>query len=334
MLVASALLGLALTLPPMPVGAQAPTKVTVGYASVDFTFLPLKIAEEARLFEKHGLQARVVLVRGGGAMMQALLAGEVAAAFIGGTSVILARAAGGDVRMVLGLSNTLSYRIVAGPHLQGKVGGIEDLRGRRLAISTRGAESESVLRLALQRHRVSPREVLFLQIGEPGERLAALKAGTADATALPSPLHLRALKAGFPLVLDVSKEGLEWLHTGVAMTESRIRRDPGLAEALVKTFVEASFQGWADPALTKKVLARYVNSDDDEVLEEGYRDFLEHQAQDFRPNRAAAQAAIAELAEVNPKAKTLTPEEIVDPSLVDGLERSGFIAQTRRRYAR
>lgn len=327
-------LGLVLTFLPIAVGAQGLTKVTVGYSAVDYTYLPLKIAEEAKLFEKYGLEASVVLIRGGSTMMKALLAGEAAAAFIGGTSVILGKAAGGDVKMVLGLSNALVYQIVAGPHLQGKVSRIEDLRGKRIAISTRGAESESVMRLALQKHKVKPSEVTFLQIGESGERLAAIKAGTADVTPLPSPQHLRATKAGFPVVMDISKEELEWIHTGIAMKESWARQNPRVALALMKTFVEATFYGWANKAFTKKVLAKYIKSEDDEVLELGFRDFLEHQAKDFRPSPTGTQVAIEEMVEANPKAKGLKPEEIVDLSLLVELERTGFVAEMKRRYGR
>ncbi len=332
--VVGAALVFVLALQPMAVGAQRLTKVTVGYSAVDGSNLPLKIAEEAKLFEKYGLEATVVLIRGGSTTMKALLAGELAAAFMGGTPVILARATGGDAQIVLGLSNALLYQIVAGPHLRGKVTRIEDLRGKRVAISSRGAEAESVVRLALQKYKVNLREVTFLQIGESGERLAALKAGTADVTPLPSPQHLRAVKDGFPVVMDVTREKLEWTHGGVAMQESWIRREPRTALALVKTFVEATFYGWANKAFTKTVLARYIKSEDDEVLEQGYRDFLEAQAKDFRPSRAGIQAAIEELAEANSRVRDLKPEELVDLGLLGELERSGFMAEMKRRYPR
>ncbi len=331
--VLSASLGLALISQPLWGETQGLTKVAIGYSAVDVSYLPLKIAEEAKLFEKHGLEATLVLVRGGSPMMQTLIAGEVAAAFIGGTSVVLARAAGGDAKMVLSLGNTLVYQIVASPHLQGKVNRIEDLRGKRLAISSPGAESDSVLRQVLKKYKVDPREATFLKIGESGERLAALKAGSADVTALPSPQHLRAIKSGFPVVMDVTKEQIPWLHTGVAMKESWVRQHPRVAEALVKTFVEATFYGRANKAFTKKVLARYVKSEDDEVLEQGFRDFLEYQPSDFRPNVAGIQAAIEELAEANAKAKDLKPEEVMDLGLLAELERTGFIAEMRRRYS-
>lgn len=327
-------LGLTLSGQPGSVWAQGLTKVKIGYSAVDGSYLPLKIAEEAKLFEKHGLEATVVLVRGGSTTMVALLADEIAAAFIGGTPVVLARATGGDVKMVLGLSNALLYQIVAAPSLKGKVTRVEDLKGKRVAISSRGAESESVVRLALQKYKVNLREMTFLQIGESGERLAALRAGTADVTALPSPQHLRAIKEGFPVVMDVSKEQLDWVHAGVAMKESWARKEPRVAEALVKTFVEATFYGWANKAFTKKVLAKYIKSEDEEVLEHGYRDFFEHQAKDFRPSPAGIRTAIEELAEANPKVKGLKLEEIVDPSLLDQLERSGFLREMVARYRR
>jgi ABC-type nitrate/sulfonate/bicarbonate transport system substrate-binding protein len=116
----------------------------VGYSAVDGSYLPLKIAEGAKLFEKHGLEARSSLVSGGGTMMNALLAGEVSVAFIGGTPVVPGENGGRGVKMILGLNNALVYQIVGGPHLQGKVNRVEDLQGKRVAISTRGERSRRV----------------------------------------------------------------------------------------------------------------------------------------------------------------------------------------------
>ena len=317
-----------------PTDAAPATSIKVGYSAVDASYLPLKIAQEAKLFEKNGLDAKVVLVRGGSTMMQTLLAGEVEAAFIGGTPVILGRAAGGDVKISFGLSNSLVYQIVASPQLKGKINGIEDLRGKRVAISNRGAESESVVLQVLRKYKVNPRDLVFLQIGESGERLAALKAGSVDVTALPSPQHLRAIKAGFPVVMDVTKEQLPWLHAGVALKEGWAPRESQIAEALMKTFVEATFYGWSNKTMTKKVLANYIKNNDEQVLEQGYHDFLEYQAKDFRPLLPGITAAINELAETNPKVKGLRPEEVIDPTILERLERSGFVAEMKKRYGR
>lgn len=323
-----------LALIPAPTAhAASPTLVRVGYSAVDISYLPLKIAEDAKLFEKHGLDARTVLVRGG-IMLNALFAGEVSAAFLGGTPIILARATGTDTKMVMGLGNTLVYQIVVSAQLKGKVNRIEDLKGRRVAISTRGAESESVILQVLRKYKINPREITFLNIGTSGERLAGLKIGSADATALPSPQHLRAIQAGYRVILDVTKEQLSWIHTGVGMKESWLRAEPKAAEALVKAFVEATYYGWKNKEVTKKVLAKYIRSDDDEVLEQGYRDFIEYQPKDFRPSPAGIQAAIDELAEVNPKVKDVKPADIVNLTLIEQLERSGFMAEMKQRYSR
>jgi NitT/TauT family transport system substrate-binding protein len=326
---------LLLALIPAPTARAASlTLVKVGYSAVDISYLPLKIAEDAKLFEKHGLDARTVLVRGGSTMMNALLAGEVSAAFIGGTPIILSRTTGADAKMVMSLGNTLVYQIVVSPQLKGKVNRIEDLKGRRVAISTRGAESESVILQVLRKYKISPREVTFLNIGTSGERLAGLKIGSADATALPSPQHLRAIRAGYPVILDVTKEQLSWFHTGVGMKESWLRAETKAAEALVKAFVEATYYGWKNKDVTRKVLARYIRSDDDEVLKQGYRDFLEYQPKDFRPSPAGIQAAIDELAEVNPKVKDVKPADIVNLTLIEQLERSGFMAEMKQHFSR
>ena len=306
--------------------------VRVGYSAVDVSYLPLNIAEEAILFEKHGLEVRTVLVRGGSTMMNALLSGEVSAAFIGGTPVILARAVGTDVKAVFGLGNTLIYQIFVGPHLKGKVTRLEELKGKRIAISTRGAESESVILQVLKKYRLNPRDFTFLNIGTSGERLAGLRVGSADATALPSPQHIRAIKEGFPVILDVTRDQLPWFHTGVAMKESWLRSESKAAEAMVKSFIEATYYGWKNKETTKKVLAKYIRSDDDEVLEQGYLDFLNYQPRDFRPSPVGIQAAIDELSEINPRVKGVKPADVVDLSMIEQIERSGFFGEMKKLY--
>src|SRR5690606_35770295 len=95
----------------------------------------------------------------------------------------------------------------------------DDLRGGRAAISTPGAISDGVTRLAIRRLGLEPeRDVAILPLGGQTARLAALEAGTVDATVLSPPLSYQLMNQGYNLVLDLMREQVPSNHENVVST--------------------------------------------------------------------------------------------------------------------
>jgi ABC-type nitrate/sulfonate/bicarbonate transport system substrate-binding protein len=69
----------------------------------------IQVAKEARLFEKHGLDATVIFISGSVRGIQAILAGEIPIGEGGGPGLASARLAGGDVVAIAGNVNVLPY---------------------------------------------------------------------------------------------------------------------------------------------------------------------------------------------------------------------------------
>jgi ABC-type nitrate/sulfonate/bicarbonate transport system substrate-binding protein len=76
------------------------------------------------------------------------------------------------------LVDRLPYRLVVAPHVRGP----DDLRERKLGVSTLGGASHLATRMALRVLGLDPRRdrVGLLQIGTEPERVAALAAGSVD----------------------------------------------------------------------------------------------------------------------------------------------------------
>src|SRR6266540_4061406 len=106
--------------------------IAQGYVAADI--LPLWIANERKLFEKHGLETTVTYVRGGKNIVAALLSGQSDMAIILPSSFILANLQGADFVFVGNSHSLLKYVLMAHPSVKSPA----DLKGKRMAISAVG----------------------------------------------------------------------------------------------------------------------------------------------------------------------------------------------------
>ena len=122
-----------------------PVRIAVGAASV--ASLPTWVAQDGGYFAREGVPAELIYIRGGPQTMSALISGEVPFAQIYGGALLAAALTGADVVIVAGLINQPFFSIVT-------IKGIdkpEDLRGKKIGISTFGSATDFALRLALKK---------------------------------------------------------------------------------------------------------------------------------------------------------------------------------------
>jgi hypothetical protein len=110
---------------------RRPTDRYRRYSSPAVTLVHAFISKEAGLFQKHGLDARIVVFEGGSLLAQAALAGEVKISMNSGSVTIASRSQGADSTIVGAYVNTLPYSVVAAKGLTKW----EQLKGKRIAIS-------------------------------------------------------------------------------------------------------------------------------------------------------------------------------------------------------
>src|SRR5918992_2953697 len=71
--------------------------------------VPFWVAKDAGLFKKHGLDVDMLFINGSTRGIQSLIAGDLNFTGAVGTSAINGRLAGGDIRIISSLVNTLPY---------------------------------------------------------------------------------------------------------------------------------------------------------------------------------------------------------------------------------
>ena len=145
------------------------------------------IAKEAKIYEKHGLDVQLILLRGSGQTSAALLGGSIFASPVALPTVMLADLSGADLINVAHTVPGVQTKMLVKPEIKRA----EDLRGKRIATSSLGSLGDFLFKYILRKNGLDPnREITWLSIGTPPERLQALFSGVVDATEASYPFDI------------------------------------------------------------------------------------------------------------------------------------------------
>ena len=311
----------------LPARAQEPKKIKIGYPAISYNQIHIWIAKDAGLFRKHGLDAEIVFFRGGQMATQALVAGDPPIVNIG--TVVQAGLQGHDVVLIASSENAYNYSVVARPGISR----VEHLKGKRLGVSGFGSASHNASLILLKKFHLEPnKDVALVVAGPTSERLSAVEGGRIDATLLtPSELP-RSRKQGLAEVYDLAGLGVEVQGNGFATSRSFIKSQRDTVLSALKGYVEAIHYIYRNRDETKKIVAKYLRLTDAEVLDATYTAFVKTVAKRPTPTLKGIQFMLDEVAVKMPNAKTAKPEQFVDLSLLQQLDKEGFFAEMAKRY--
>jgi ABC-type nitrate/sulfonate/bicarbonate transport system substrate-binding protein len=249
---------------------------------------------------------------------------------VSGSSVVSAVAAKQDVVMIAGMINTIPGLIMAQPDIKTSV----DLKGKKFGNDQPGTQTDTGLRLAMQQMGLDPaKDAVFLSIGGEPERVAAMDAKQVDVTLILPPTTYQMRQKGYSVVFDLGKSKAPYQGTGLATTRQYIKNNRPVVVAFTKAIVEAIHRMKNDPQGTKAVMAKYLQLDptkDAASLDEAYSLIVLGTVGDTPfTTHPGIQTEIDVLASTNPDAANLTPGQVVDDSIMQGLVDSGFIKSLR-----
>jgi len=303
-------------------------KIRVARASDSATEAALWFTKEGGFFEKHGISAELIRFQGSSLVVSTMLAGEIAVSQIGAAAVVDADLAGGDLTNIATIIRNFVFYIFSRPEIER----MADLKGKAMGTSRYGAISDFAARFALTKHGLQPeKDVAILQTGGPSESVAALNANRIQAVALTAPATIRARKLGLRPLLDISKIEANFPFNGIVVRKSFLKNNGDLMRRFMMAYIEGVALAKKDAAFAKKVMAKYFKSDDREILDESY-DWIVKQNFTLPPYPAVPGLAtiLNSVAERNPKAKSMKPEDFVDMAIVQELDKSGFIANATK----
>jgi NitT/TauT family transport system substrate-binding protein len=296
-------------------------KIRWGVTSISASNWIPWLAKEAKIYEKNGLDVELILLRGSGQTSQAILGGSIYAAPVTLTTVMLADLSGADLVNVAHTVSGVQSKLLVKPEIRKP----EDLKGKKVATSSLGSLGDFLSRYIMRKYGLDPsRDVTWLAIGTPPERLQALASGGVDASDLSYPTDAQAERMGFRVLWDAKKE-LVYPSMSVVTRRKYIQEERDTVMRMVKSHVEGIRYLKTQKDFSLKVLAKYLRTNDRELLEGSYEIYK----QDFIPTpypiMQGLQPTYDYVALTRPEIRSRKPEDFMDPSFIAELDKSGFI---------
>src|SRR6266480_139708 len=295
------------------------TLVHAGYGGIAGYQLPIWVNKEIGISKKYGIELEPLLISGGALNMQALLAGSIEMSQNSASSAIQAALRGAPVVLIAALENRMPLQIIARPEIKTP----QQLIGKKIGILRFDGSNDTGVQWALRAWKIDPRQVTILQSGATNARMTALTLGQIDATILSYPeIHI-ARKRGMNVLADIG-DFSAYPNTSLLLTRSFIEKQRPLAKSLLRSQIEAIHYVRTNREGSMKVLKKYLRVDDTESIEATY-DFFSRRIEALpRPNLEGLKNILREMA-----APQRNPNDFVDMSLLDEIEKEGFMQKLR-----
>ena len=290
--------------------------------------LPVWVAQDARLFSKHGLNnVEVIFIQSGTLITMGVVSGELNFSGAGAASVVAARLKGGDVVLLACPVDADAVYLIARPGIKSAA----ELKGKTAAVTRLGSTTHFYLRSALRYAGLDPqKDVKVLQLGL--DFSGALGAGQIDAAALPFNLALPYIRKGWPVLLDLSKTDFVYPASCVVSSRVFIKESPSVVDRFLRAYVESIHLIKTDPSFAVKVFSKQLRQPDPEIAKQTVQVYAELFKRVPTVTDGGIKAVLEELAESRPVPKEMMsqPDYFRDPAPLEKLVKEGWIEQLYR----
>ncbi|HVO91266.1 MAG TPA: ABC transporter substrate-binding protein [Terriglobales bacterium] len=298
------------------------TRIRVGYPSPSASFFPLFATKEAGLLEKYGFDPQMIYVQGV-QLVQVHVAGQLDVATISSVVYLQAAVEGADLVQIASSIDGQLMKVMVHPSITKP----QDLKGKTLAVTRFGSLTDLLIRPALKKWGLEPqKDVKLIQIGRMPDIATAISQRTVDGGVISFPTSVQAEKLNIKTLLDFAESDYALPATTVVISQryGKSHRDNVLR--FLKAYIEGTQRLFADRELGIRALRKYGGINDRDLLGSTYDLFTMRYIKKIpKVNRQGIENSLALIAENNPKAKNHRPEEFMDTSFMDELEKTGFI---------
>jgi NitT/TauT family transport system substrate-binding protein len=298
-------------------------KLRITYSAIAGSQASFWIPHEAGIFRKHGLDVELLYVGGGGRAAQVVQSGEVPIGTFTGGAVVNANLAGGDLVIIASSLNVFTFVVMAKPEIRR----VEELKGKRVGISRFGSATDFGLRFAESQWPIKrQRDFAVIQMGGVTDILTALRTGGVDAGVINAELAILARRDGFRDLADISKMGLSFPTSSIVTTRSYLKRSENTARKFVRGYVEGVHFAKTQRAFSVQVMSKYMRNNDAALVNDLYELYLiQNMLRIPRPVPEPLKTVLDQLAETDPRAANLRPEQFIDGRFFVEMEKDGFL---------
>lgn len=278
------------------------------------------VGKDLKIFDKHGLDVEIIMITGAARSVAALLGNSTHFSTGSATGPLAAAVRGSDVKVIAASYNKFPYAFVVKPEIRNP----NDLRGKRVNILNYGGSNDLALQLALKEWGMRLADVQVVIGGDAPTRLGGLMAGRMDATILSPPHLTMAVKAGYWVLADMGEMSANFTQSSLYVKGSALKEQRDRVKRFLRAYAESIHVIKTDRERTMKVFAHRMRVDDPETVKSTYEYFAPRFSLPPRVNLSGVRDTLNFYAEQNADFKNRKPEEFVDHSLLDELEKEGF----------
>src|SRR2546426_2893302 len=302
-------------------------QVNFGVTFRNARLMPLWIADEEGYFKKQGLDVKQVNISGGTQGAQMMVSGGVDVSYDDPITCIVSTAGGVPVNVIVGGTPSLAYLIVGGPGIKT----IADVKGKRVGSSGLGlAASRLALLVGLRRFGsdADKGQATIVAAGQEPERIAGLSTGAIAATVISPEYRTKLEQLGVNMLADLRTLNIPWETSSVITTAKNVQTKRDLLERVVRSILQAHafILNPAKRARVVELMTTQLALKSQEDAAAVYDDLLKFYV--FKkpyPTRDGFANVISEVAKQLPKAAAIKYEDVVDTSIIEKLDKSGFI---------
>jgi NitT/TauT family transport system substrate-binding protein len=286
--------------------AQPLKTVTMARTTGSIGMLPLEFAVNRGYFKKQGLDVQLITVRQSDLIIAATVGGELNFMDIIPTA-ILASVRGLPIRTIAVVLKRAPYVLIGQPNVRSP----EELKGKRIGVSSVGGMSAYLVREIIARNGLNPdRDVTFLAIGGTSARTAALFGGTIDAALVVAPENYALERKGYRRLLMAS-DYVNYPLSGVAASADFLAKNKAVAISFLKGLIEGAKFTRENKSESLSFIKSYLKVPDDEA-EKSYDFLIKEMPPDLLPGDAVVRAGM----DFAKSALKLSPEAVPDISRV------------------
>jgi len=295
--------------------------INVSVPAVSLLQAPLFVAIDAGAFRKYGMEVRYIVT--GARTIQALIGGSVQfSQGVSSRTVPAAVLAGADAVLIANFSDKLLFTMHSAP----EINSLQDLKGKVVGVSGLGGSTDFATRLALREAGLVPdKDVAIRGVGGVPEIVAALKAKLVHAGTLSPPSSFVAQKAGFKMLFDMTRLGVDYVSSGLGVKKTTIASDRQQVKQFLMAMIEGAKILTTDEEFALRVLTKHTRISDREVLKQSYTYLRPYFLKVPYPSARAIKDTLDVLAKDIPKAKDADPRDFIDNSILKEIEASGYI---------
>jgi ABC-type nitrate/sulfonate/bicarbonate transport system substrate-binding protein len=279
------------------------------------------IAQEAGLFKKYDLDFQLIFISTSSVATAATLGGDAEIALTGGIGNVRAYVQGAtDIVFIGGVKNILTHSMLGKPDIKRA----EDLKGKKVGVGRIGSNTHYFVIQALRRFGMDiKRDIVPIQTGGGPETVAALVSGGVDAAAITAPGDVRAIAQGFRIVINGPELRIPYAATSFVTLRSLVAKRGPIIGRFMRVMADASTILHTDKSFVYKVLAKYLRVTDVKILDASYQSEIPALERRLEIKESALEATLDEIAQTDPRAKSVRPQDLVDRRYLNELEKSG-----------